>query len=92
MQDMYTPIPVPASLKEYKSFEFLQRDLRVTSASPSAGSLHGGQVRSSPCPLQSSCVVCWRVHATCRCAAAGVRRPVIDCCAQGCCFVRNKST
>ena len=42
---MYTPIPVPASLKEYKSFEFLQRDLRVTGASPSAGSLHGGQVR-----------------------------------------------
>ncbi len=41
---MYTPIPVPASLKEYKSFEFLQRDLRVTSA-PSAGSLHGGQAR-----------------------------------------------
>ena len=44
VQDMYTPIPIPASLKEYKSFEFLQRDLRVTGASPSGGSLHGGQV------------------------------------------------
>ena len=57
MQDMYTPIPVPASLKEYKSFEFLQRDLRVTGASPSAGSLHGGQVRTRLCPVGcSSCV------------------------------------
>ena len=60
---MYTPIPVPASLKEYKSFEFLQRDLRVTSASPSAGSLHGGQVQRCSCPARP-CLVRQRLHET----------------------------
>lgn len=34
LQDMYTEVPVPAALKDYKSFEFLRRDLRV---SPPAG-------------------------------------------------------
>ncbi len=30
VQDMYTEVPVPAALKDYKSFEFLRRDLRVS--------------------------------------------------------------
>ena len=57
LQDMYTPIPVPVTLKDYKSFEFLQRDLRVTPASPAGpggtpgaggGSLHAGSAGLPP--------------------------------------------
>lgn len=38
-QDMYTEVPVPAALKDYKSFEFLRRDLRVSPPS-GAGAEH----------------------------------------------------
>lgn len=30
VQDMYSEIPVPKSLKDSRNFEFLQRDLRRT--------------------------------------------------------------
>ena len=30
MQDMYSEIPVPKSLKDSRNFDFLQRDLRRT--------------------------------------------------------------
>mmetsp|Transcript_16539 Transcript_16539/g.49488 ORF Transcript_16539/g.49488 Transcript_16539/m.49488 type:complete len:1726 (-) Transcript_16539:622-5799(-) len=42
-KDMYTEVPVPPALKEYKSFEFLRRDLRVSQpSSRNGGSMHGG--------------------------------------------------
>ena len=31
LQDMYSEIPVPKSLKDSRNFDFLQRDLRRTS-------------------------------------------------------------
>ena len=47
-QDMYTEVPIPAALKEYKSFEFLRRDLRVQPPPGSrAGSVHGGSEAGS---------------------------------------------
>lgn len=43
VQDMYTEVPIPAALQEYRSFEFLRRDLRVSQpASRNGGSMHGG--------------------------------------------------
>jgi myosin-5 len=49
-KDMYTEVPVPAALKDYKSFEFLRRDLRVSPPSGAGGrggSVHGGADGSS---------------------------------------------
>lgn len=55
-QEMYSEVPVPKSLGEGRSFDFLKRDLRRTALPGSQpgtpggfdSSLHGGYTGSSP--------------------------------------------